>query len=114
MIKNEVIHKIIKGMVTYLSTYQLKKLKTILQEQLEDVEVNFILTKDKLNKERSSNTNYLKMFISTKEIFTYENIKKDSKNYSVNLKITKNSKSAWQIQKNSVKYISITKRKGCL
>lgn len=68
MIKNEVIHKIIKGMVTYLSPYQLKILKTTLQEQLEDVEINLILNKDKLNEERSSNTNYLKMFISAKEI----------------------------------------------
>lgn len=53
MIKNEVTHKIIKGMVTYLSTYQLKKLKITLQEQLEDVFINFILNKDKINEERS-------------------------------------------------------------
>ena len=39
-----------------------------MQEQLEDVEINLILNKDKLNEERSSNTNYLKMFISAKEI----------------------------------------------
>lgn len=62
MVKNEVIHKIIKGMVTYLSPYQLKKLKITLQHQLEDIEINLILNKDKLNEERSSNINDLKTF----------------------------------------------------
>ena len=41
-------------MIIYLSPYQLKKLKATLQEQLEDVEINLILNKDKLNEERNS------------------------------------------------------------
>ena len=68
IIKNEVIHKIIKSMVTYLSPYQLKKLKVTLQEQLEDVEINLILDKEKLIADRSSNANLLKMFISSKDV----------------------------------------------
>lgn len=68
MIKNEVIHKIMKDMVTYLSPYQLKKLKTTLQNKLEDVEINFILDKEKLNADRNSNANLLKMFISAKDV----------------------------------------------
>lgn len=55
-------------MVTYLLPYQLKKLKVTLQEQLEDVEINLILDKEKLSTDRSSNANLLKMFISAKEI----------------------------------------------
>ncbi|MCI8485643.1 MAG: hypothetical protein HFJ20_00650 [Clostridia bacterium] len=54
--------------ITYLLLYELKKLKTILQGQLEDVKINLILNKDKTNKQRFSNINYLKMFISTKVI----------------------------------------------
>ncbi len=68
MIKNEVIHKIMKDMVTYLSPYQLKKLKTTLQNKLEDVEINLILDKEKLNADRNSNANLLKMFISAKDV----------------------------------------------
>ena len=68
MIKNEVIHKIMKDMVTYLSPYQLKKLKTTLQNKLEDVEINLILDKEKLNADRNSNSNLLKMFISAKDV----------------------------------------------
>lgn len=68
MIRNEVIHKIMKDMVTYLSPYQLKKLKTTLQNKLEDVEINFILDKEKLNADRNSNANLLKMFISAKDV----------------------------------------------
>lgn len=41
LIKNKVIHKII----TYLSPYQLKKLKSTVQDKLEDVEINLILYK---------------------------------------------------------------------
>lgn len=47
MIRNEVIHKIIKDMVTYLSPYQLQKLKFALESELEDVEINLILDKEK-------------------------------------------------------------------
>ena len=68
MIKNEVIHKIMKDMVTYLSPYQLKKLKTTLQNKLEDVEINLILDKEKLIADRNSNANLLKMFISAKDV----------------------------------------------
>ena len=68
MIKNEVIYKIMKDMVTYLSPYQLKKLKTTLQNKLEDVEINLILDKEKLNADRNSNSNLLKMFISAKDV----------------------------------------------
>lgn len=68
MIKNEVIHKIMKDMVTYLSPYQLKKLKSTLQNKLEDVEINLILDKEKLSADRSSNSNLLKMFISSKDV----------------------------------------------
>ena len=55
-------------MATYLLPYQLKKLKSTLQEQLEDVEINLILDKEKLNADRSSNSNLLKMFISSKDV----------------------------------------------
>jgi site-specific recombinase XerD len=55
-------------MVTYLSPYQLKILKSTLQSKLEDVEINLILDKEKLNLDRSSNANLLKMFISSKEV----------------------------------------------
>ena len=48
MIKNEVMHKIMKDMVMYLTPYQLKKLKTTLQDKLENVEINLILDKEKL------------------------------------------------------------------
>lgn len=47
MIKNEVMHKIMKDMVMYLTPYQLKKLKTTLQDKLENVEINLILDKEK-------------------------------------------------------------------
>lgn len=57
-----------KDMVTYLSPYQLKKLKTTLQNKLEDVEINLILDKEKLSADRSSNSNLLKMFISSKDV----------------------------------------------
>ena len=57
-----------KDMVTYLSPYQLKKLKTTLQNKLEDVEINLILDKEKLNADRNSNANLLKMFISVKDV----------------------------------------------
>ena len=57
-----------KDMVTYLSPYQLKKLKTTLQNKLEDVEINLILDKEKLNADRNSNANLLKMFISAKDV----------------------------------------------
>ena len=40
MVRNEVIYKIMKDMVKYLSQYQLQKLKTALQSKLEDVEIN--------------------------------------------------------------------------
>lgn len=68
MIRNEVIHNIIKDMVKYLTPYQLQKLKATLQSELEDVEINLILDKEKLNTDRSSNANLLKMFISAKEV----------------------------------------------
>ena len=68
MIKNEVIHKIMKDMVTYLSPYQLNKLKTTLKNKLENVEMNLILDKEKLNADRSSNANLLKIFMSAKEV----------------------------------------------
>lgn len=68
MIRNEVIYKIMKDMVKYLSPYQLQKLKTALQSKLEDVEINLILDKEKLNADRSSNANLLKIFISAKEV----------------------------------------------
>jgi len=38
LIKNEVMYKTMKDMVMYLTPYQLKKLKTILQDKLENVE----------------------------------------------------------------------------
>lgn len=57
-----------KDMATYLLPYQLKKLKSTLQGQLEDVEINLILDKEKLNADRSSNSNLLKMFISSKDV----------------------------------------------
>ena len=41
------MHKIMKDMVMYLTPYQLKKLKTTLQDKLENVEINLIL--DKIN-----------------------------------------------------------------
>ena len=68
MVRNEVIYKIMKDMVKYLSQYQLQKLKTALQSKLEDVEINLILDKEKLNADRSSNANLLKIFISVKEV----------------------------------------------
>lgn len=68
MIKNEVMHKIIKDMVMYLTPYQLKQLKTTLQDKLENVEINFILDKEKLIADRSSNDKLLKMFISAKNV----------------------------------------------
>lgn len=68
MLKNEVIHKIMKYMVTYLTPYQLKKLKTTLQNELDNVEINLILDKEKINADRSSNANLLKMFISAKDV----------------------------------------------
>ena len=68
MVRNEVIYKIMKDMVKYLSQYQLQKLKTALQSKLEDVEINLILDKEKLNADRSSNANLLKIFISAKEV----------------------------------------------
>ena len=47
LIKNEVMHKIMKDMVMYLTPYQLKKLKTPLQDKLEknrnkDINLNWI------------------------------------------------------------------------
>ena len=68
MIKNEVMHKIIKDMVMYLTPYQLKQLKTTLQDKLENVEINLILDKEKLIADRSSNDKLLKMFISAKNV----------------------------------------------
>ena len=53
-------------MVTYLSPYQLKKLKTTLQNKLEDVEINLILDKEKLNADRNSNANLLKCLYQQK------------------------------------------------
>lgn len=41
------MHKIMKDMVMYLTPYQLKKLKTTLQDKLENVEINLILDKEK-------------------------------------------------------------------
>lgn len=55
MIKNEIIYKIMKDMVTYLSPYQLKKLKATLLNKLDNVEINLILDKEKLIADRSSN-----------------------------------------------------------
>lgn len=68
MIKNEVMHKIMKDMVMYLTPYQLKQLKTTLQDKLENVEVNLILDKEKLMADRSSNDKLLRMFLSAKNI----------------------------------------------
>lgn len=68
MIKNEVINKIMKDMVIYLTPYQLKELKTTLQDKLENVEVNLILDKEKLITDRSSNDKLLRMFLSAKNI----------------------------------------------
>lgn len=68
MIKNEVIHKIIKDMVMYLTPYQLKQLKITLQDKLENVEINLILDKEKLIEDRSSNDKLLTMFLSAKNI----------------------------------------------
>lgn len=68
MIKNEVMHKIMKDMVMYLTPYQLKKLKTTLQDKLENVEINLILDKEKLIADRSSNDKLLKMFLSAKNV----------------------------------------------
>ena len=47
LIKNEVMYKIMKDMVMYLTPYQLKKLKTTLQDKLEknrnkDINLNWI------------------------------------------------------------------------
>lgn len=68
MIKNEVMYKIMKDMVMYLTPYQLKKLKTTLQDKLENVEINLILDKEKLIADRSSNDTLLKMFLSAKNV----------------------------------------------
>ena len=68
MIKNEVIHKIMKNMATYLTLYQLKKLKNTLQNELENVEINLILDKEKIIADRSSNDKLLKMFLSAKNV----------------------------------------------
>lgn len=68
MIKNEVMHKIMKDMAMYLTPYQLKKLKTTLQDKLENVEINLILDKEKLIADRSSNDKLLKMFLSAKNV----------------------------------------------
>lgn len=68
MIKNEVMYKIMKDMVMYLTPYQLKKLKTTLQDKLENVEINLILDKEKLIADRSSNDKLLKMFLSAKNV----------------------------------------------
>lgn len=68
LIKNEVMHKIMKDMVMYLTLYQLKKLKTTLQDKLENVEINLILDKEKLIADRSSNDKLLKMFLSAKNV----------------------------------------------
>ena len=57
-----------KYMVTYLTPYQLKKLKTTLQNELDNVEINLILDREKINADRSSNANLLKMFISAKDV----------------------------------------------
>lgn len=68
MIKNEIIHKIMKDMVMYLTPYQLNKLKTTLKNKLENVEINLILDKEKVIADRSSNDKLLKMFLSAKNI----------------------------------------------
>lgn len=68
MIKNEVIHKIMKDMAMYLTPYQLEKLKTTLRDKLDNVEVNLILDKEKLVADRSSNDTLLKMFLSSKDV----------------------------------------------
>jgi len=57
-----------KDMVMYLTPYQLKKLKTTLQDKLENVEINLILDKEKLIADRSSNDKLLKMFLSAKNV----------------------------------------------
>ena len=57
-----------KDMVMYLTPYQLKKLKTTLQDKLENVEINLILDKEKLIADRSSNDTLLKMFLSAKNV----------------------------------------------
>lgn len=62
------MHKIMKDMVMYLTPYQLKKLKTTLQDKLENVEINLILDKEKLIADRSSNDTLLKMFLSAKNV----------------------------------------------
>lgn len=62
------MHKIMKDMVMYLTPYQLKKLKTTLQDKLENVEINLILDKEKLIADRSSNDKLLKMFLSAKNV----------------------------------------------
>ena len=43
-------------------------MKSTLQNKLEDVEINLILDKEKLSADRSSNSNLLKMFISSKDV----------------------------------------------
>lgn len=62
------MYKIMKDMVMYLTPYQLKKLKTTLQDKLENVEINLILDKEKLIADRSSNDTLLKMFLSAKNV----------------------------------------------
>jgi len=54
-----------KDMVIYLTPYQLK---TTLQDELENVEINLILDKEKLIANRSSNDKLLKMFLSAKNV----------------------------------------------
>lgn len=48
MIKNEVIHKIMKNMATYLTLYQLKKLKNTLQKELENAVFEIYTKNDEL------------------------------------------------------------------
>ena len=62
------MHKIMKDIVMYLTPYQLKKLKTTLQDKLENVEINLIIDKEKLIADRSSNDKLLKMFLSAKNL----------------------------------------------
>ena len=59
------MYKIMKDMVIYLTPYQLK---TTLQDELENVEINLILDKEKLIANRSSNDKLLKMFLSAKNV----------------------------------------------
>lgn len=56
MIKNEVMYKIMKDMVMYLTPYQLKKLKTTLQDKLEK------------NRNKDINLNWIKKFKNNKKV----------------------------------------------